>query len=148
MTYLGPTSFVSSSRFFLCSVKHAGGAFYHNGCETDSIILTDSLFTHNTADTVHNAYIDHYGGALKDLRSYKYSSLYSFTFFIGNIAEKNIGHDIAIGYNPLSEGNLIHCFTTTSINAFSNAGNIETNWLPLSNKRYKTTQSMKSAHSH
>ena len=130
MTYMGPTSSLSSSRFISCTVTYAGGAFYHNGYDNDFITLTDSLFTRNTADTFDDDYIDHGGGAMKDYRGCDYTSHYTFSFFSNNIAEKNIGHDIAITDHSLSEENIIHCLTTTVINAFSNAGDNETNWIP------------------
>ena len=130
MTYGGPSSSVSSSRFISCTVTYAGGAFYHSGIDSSRISLTNSLFTRNTADTVRDGNDDLGGGALKDVRTYDYSSHYSFSFFSRNIAETNVGHDIVIHNNPISDEDLIHCFTTTSINAFSYVMTNHINWLP------------------
>ena len=145
MTYRGPTSFVPSSRFFLCSVKHAGGAFYHNGESSYSITLSDSLFTRNTADAFNHDPIDYGGGALKDYREGSYTSMYSFSFFSDNTAQTNFGHDIAISSSRLSTGNIIHCFTTTTENSFCNAGSYQDNWLPLTNINEAVAES---AHKH
>ena len=136
MTWMGPTSFLSSSRFISCSVTDAGGALYHNGVSSDFIRLTDTLFARNTADSCNHDPNDYGGGAFKDYRGQSYSSTYSFSFFSENIADTNFGHDIAISKNALSEGSLIHCFTTTAINAFTNVGDNETNWLPLGTLSY------------
>ena len=130
MTYFGPLSEILSTRFIYCSASAAGGGIYHNGNSLAFITVTDSIFIHNTADTVHDGHGDKGGGAMKDYRTNNYTSHYSFSFFCGNIADTNFGHDIAIHYNALSEENMISCFTTTAINAFTNAGDNETNWLP------------------
>ena len=129
MTYGGPSSSVSSSRFISCTVTYAGGAFYYWGFDSSYISLTDSLFTRNTTDTVRDSNDDLGGGALKDVRTFDYSSHYSFSFFSRNIAKTNVGHDIVIHNNPISDEDLIHCSTTTAINAFSYVMTNHINWL-------------------
>ena len=133
MTYRGPTSVVSSSRFISCCVTYAGGAFYHNGNDNDSIILSDSLFSCNTADTVDDSHIDNGGGALKDCKENSYSSEYTFSFFSGNIADTNCGHDITLQYKTVPIENITHCLTTTLTNSFWNVTKHESNWLPHGN---------------
>ena len=137
MTFLGPSSSISLSRFLSCESTRAGGGMYHDGYGTAHLTVRNSLFDNNSADTTSISHSDLGGGGFKDYRGSDYTSKYSFSFFTRNIADTNCGHDIAIRKNQLSEGNIISCFTTTAINAFSNAGDNETNWLPQDNGKAK-----------
>ena len=80
MTVYGPTSSISSSRFISCSAQRFGGSMYHDSKTAQgTLILSDSLFTNNKADSQTNS--SRGGGAFEDYRANIYKSKYSFSFF-------------------------------------------------------------------
>ena len=131
ITYFHPSSSVVSSRFLCCSVDNVGGGIYHNSdLQSSSFILSDCLFAFNSADYTTDEYKTRGGGGFEDFKEGEYSSYYSYSFFHGNVATKEDGHDIAVVYNSLPESNITHCFTTTSIKSFWNINKHEVRWLP------------------
>ena len=132
MTYSGPTSDIISSRFFSCSATLSGGAFYHNsGFTNSSVFITNSLFAGNTVETDSDGHAYRGGGAIENYRSVAYPSNYSFLFFHANIDKKENGHDITSNLKPMTEGSVVHCFTTTAEKSFCNAGTDQYDWLPF-----------------
>ena len=126
MTFYGPTSSLSSSRFFSCDAV-VGGALYHD-CKTvsGSLSIADSLFKECHASFTSNRG----GGAIEDFRSSGYSSKYQFSFFTHNTSS-GVGYDISIIATPLSEESFVYCFTTTQTNALWNTQYDTSNdWLP------------------
>ena len=140
--YCGPTSSVLSSRFISCTGSISGGGFYHDSHSgTSAISVSDSFFIHNCADSASDGYASRGGGGFENFRSATYPTNYSFLFFHGNIAKKGIGHDITSNANAVSEGSVVHCFTTTAENSFCNAGRDQKNWLPLTTVNLLLTSS-------
>ena len=133
MTYFGPYSQLSSSRFISCAASQTGGGMYHEGNSPDYIILRDSLFTDNHAYYAEYRDNTRGGGAFEDYRSHNYDSTYSFSFFTGNTAPTGVGNDISIHDNKLDAEHIIHCFTTASSDSFWNNGTYtdsqSRNWL-------------------
>ena len=133
MTYCGPSSSISSSRFISCVSEYAGGGMYHDSNTTTSTLtLSDSLFTNNCANYKFDFQKTHRGGgAFEDYRQRSYISTYSFSFFSGNRATYDVGNDISIHINALLLNNILHCMTTTSSSSFWNVDDHIDNWLPL-----------------
>ena len=131
MTWMGPTSSVSSSRFICCMALVSGGGLYHDGYNSDTICISDSLFTNNKANS--NTDGTRGGGAFEDYRTYLYTSKYSFSLFTGNTAPSGVGNDISVILTALSGSPITHCFTTTRTKSFWNKNSYVNNWLPLTN---------------
>ena len=131
MTYWGPSSSFSSSRFISCKVSLTGGVLYHDGYDEDFFCITDCLFKNNYAE-FHNGSVPENirgGGAFEDYGTSTYKSHYLFTFFTQNRAPNGAGHDISKPNRALTEENVTYCFTTTSAGALWSGGKYA-NWLP------------------
>ena len=144
MTFWKSTSSVFSSRFLLCTVKHAGGALYHDSDkQTSYFSLSDSLFANNSA----NYSGTRGGGAFEDNRSVTYNSTYSFCFFRGNNAPNGNGKDISIQDKPITQYSIVHCLTTTTSHSLWNKKYTGfENWLPFGNILNLQSQRMKYTH--
>ena len=130
-TFFGPTSDVSSTRFISCTGKVSAGGFYHDSNkDTSSLSVSNCLFACNTADSDNDTRLYRGGGGYESFRTEDYPSKYYFSFFYHNVAKKGVGHDITSNSNPLPDGSIVHCFTTTAENSFCNAGIDQDNWLP------------------
>ena len=115
MTYLGPSSSLSSSSFFSCAASVGGGMYHDSYTDSGSLAISDSLF-----EDCHASYTPNRGGgAIEDYKSHTYNSQYSYSFFTQNSAT-GVGYDISVIGSPLRESSLIHCFTTTAKNFFWN----------------------------
>ena len=134
MTWQGPTSSVTYSRFIFCRAGWSGGGLYHD-CNTRAgfLSLSDTLFTNNRAYYQPEPVFQiRGGGAFEDFRSNSYSSTYSFSFFTGNLAPSGVGNDISIYQCTLNSNMITVCFTTTFFHSFYNTkdqGHIS--WLHL-----------------
>ena len=145
MTYWGPTSFVSSSRFISSHATKTGGGLYHDSDkDTSWILLSDSLFTGNCADWSPNRG----GGAFEDYRYHSYESDYHFLFFSGNTAPYGKGCDICIAGSPVEIKSIIHCFTTVTSNSIWNVDGHMHNWRPLGEMPYPTPAQINESYHH
>ena len=137
MSFYGPTSSVFSSRFISCTASQSGGGMYHDGYTTDSLYISDCIFTNNCAEYKNNSdsYQTRGGGAFEDYRTTTHTSQYSFSFFASNISPSGVGDDISIHDKELSMSSIQHCFTTTASHSLWNKKYTGfENWLPLSNE--------------
>ena len=125
--FFGPSSFTSSCRFICCTADYVGGGMYHDCMYEDRYLaLTNSLFKGNTA----NCNGDRGGGGFEDYHQTPYKSHYYFSFFTGNQALSECGHDISIIVSGFPAENITRCFTTTSRKSFHYAGTYPVDWLP------------------
>ena len=111
---------------------------YHEGYSGGNLLLSDSLFKGNTA----NSGGSRGGGAFEDYRNTDYQSAYSFSFFTRNTAENGAGNDISVQYSAFTDSPLTYCFTTTAENAFYNAGSYKPYWLPLGTMSFPINDSI------
>ena len=131
MSYCGPSSSTSSSRFVSCSASASGGGLYHDSTENSPIFLTDSLFTRNIAYVVDPHTSGRAGGGMEDYRDYPYPSQYSFCFFCDNWTPPGYGNDVCVGGSL--EQPFIHCFSATKASPRLLGGpSNENDWIPLS----------------
>ena len=122
-TFFGPSSTVLSCRFISCHASSVGGGIYHDSdTKSDSLSISDSLFTDNQANFVNGSSSadTRGGGAFEDYRLSSYSSKYSFSFFTRNSAPYGVGNDISINGTSLSLSNIKSCFTTTTFHSLWN----------------------------
>ena len=138
ITFYGPTSSISCSRFVSCTVSRGGGGFYHDSnLVRSSLTVSDCLFANNCANYQNGSDSYNYrgGGAFEDFRGTTYISKYSFTLFSANSAPNGVGHDVSIHFNKLSISNIQYCFTTRATYSFWNNGTYQDNelksWLPI-----------------
>ena len=149
ITYMGPSSSLSSSRFISCTASQSGGGLYHDSeIQSSDFTLSDSLFVGNNAN--YNGLRG--GGACEDYRSNSYSSHYFFSFFTRNTAPFGNGNDISVQLYSFSESNVTHCFTTRLTDSFWNCGSYHTtegkNWLPFSILSSLNTESREISKNH
>ena len=133
VTYLGPSSFLSSTRIFSCTAEWVGGGFYHEGCDSDFLTVIDCLFAQNSADYSNGTYVYYYyrgGGAFEDLKKDVYPSKYSFSFFMGNKAPNGVGNDISIYKHGVTANDIFHCFTMSFHSIWNGENEGYVDWLP------------------
>ena len=114
MTFLGPSSYVSSTCFISCIGEYVGGGIYHDSFTNVQHCIINCLFTKNSAKygNSSDSYQTRGGGAFEDFRSFNYTSQYSFSFFSRNTAPTGVGDDISIYCYELCTENIFYCFTT------------------------------------
>ena len=123
LTEYGPSLTLSNSKFILCRTQFGGACGFH--ARKPIFSVSNCIFARNHASGSTRG-----GGAVEDnVDETRHHCMYSFSFFTENTACN--GNDIAANNVGYSSSPFIHCFTTTAINGFSNAGNTETNWFPL-----------------
>ena len=135
ITYRGPTSSVSSSRFVYCTGLTSGGGVYHDSrSRTRNVHILDSLFTNYYANVLVANSGMHAGGGFEDYRSNAYTSNYSFSFFTRNTTLNGRDHDVSIIINALPDNSMICSVTSTSFHSFWNKKDEDYEiWLPWTN---------------
>ena len=122
LTEYGTSLTLSNSMFILCRTQFGGACGFHTRKPIFSV--SNCIFAKNQASGSTRG-----GGAIEDY-NYNPNSYcqYYCSFFTENTASN--GNDIAANGYAYSSSPLIHCFTTTKENSFSNLGTYKDNWLP------------------